>query len=255
MHAHRCGGAAVHRATARERSALAHRGCATVIDRGRRAQPRRAGVRRARLSRSCWCPTRSCSHPSPPRGRAGRGRALSDHLHERHRGRAEGRAARPALPPRPAPAGEALAGRAQGRARVVHRLLGLEQVGAECFHLALAARRERAAARRALRSGSATGAVCARARERAVHGTHRVPRDRRPRDARRAAGPAHDGRGRRGAESRGAARLARGHGPRDPRRVRPDRDGADDRDGPCGERPPRLDGQAAAGRDAHDRGR
>ena len=48
----------------------------------------------------------------------------------------------------------------------------------------------------------------ARARERAVHGADRVPRDRQARDAARAAGPARDGGRRRGAQPGGAARLA-----------------------------------------------
>ena len=67
----------------------------------------------------------------------------------------------------------------------------------------------RAAARRALRPRRAPGAARARARQRAVHGADRVPRDGQARDAARAAGDLRgDGRRRRGAEPGGAARLA-----------------------------------------------
>ena len=61
---------------------------------------------------------------------------MPDHLHERHRRRAQGRRARPALPRRPAPAGRALARRAPRRARVVHGGQRLEQVGAQRLHRA-----------------------------------------------------------------------------------------------------------------------
>ena len=130
----------------------------------------------------CTCPTRRCSPPSPPprraldrqdpclitftSGTAGEPKAV---LHGQRYLR------------RPAPAGGALAGRARGRAGVVHGRLGLVEVGAQRVHRALAVGRERAAARRALRPGRAPGAARARARERAVHGADRVPRDRRPR--------------------------------------------------------------------------
>ena len=50
-----------------------------------------------------------------PRGRSRRERAVPDHVHERHRRRAEGRAPRPALPLRPAAAGGA-AGSPRARA-------------------------------------------------------------------------------------------------------------------------------------------
>ena len=69
-----------------------------------------------------------------------------------------------------------------------------------------------------------------RAGRRAVHGAHGVPRDRQARDAHRASGPARHGGRRRGPEPRGAARLQGGHGARDPRRLRSDRDRTADRD-------------------------
>ena len=91
---------------------------------------------------------------------------MPDHLHERHRRRAEGRRARPALPRRPAPAGRALARRAPRRARVVHRGQRLEQVGAQRLHRAVAARRGGAAARRALRPRASAWRSSPRSRSR-----------------------------------------------------------------------------------------
>ena len=99
-------------------------------------------------------------------------------------------------------------GRARGRAGVVHRRERLVEVGAQRVHRAVAVGRGGAAARRALRPARAPGAARARARERAVHGADRVPRDRQARHAATARAPARHGRRRRGAQPRGAARLA-----------------------------------------------
>ena len=126
-------------------------------------------------------------------------------------------------------AGQPLAGCSRGRARVVHRRLGLEQVGAERVHRAMAVGRSSAVARRALRSFRAPGRAAQRAGEHPLHGSHRVPRDRQARDDSGDARPARDGGGRRGAQPRGAARLEGGDGTRDPRRLRADRDRPADR--------------------------
>ena len=107
---------------------------------------------------------------------------VPDHLHQRHRRRAQGRrctasatspasACRPSTGSAPAP-GELVWCTAAER---------LVEVGAQRVHRALAARRRGAAARRALRPARAPGAARARARRRAVHGADRVPRDRQAR--------------------------------------------------------------------------
>ena len=180
----RRGRAALHRAAAGERPAPAPRVARPsliIADERNRAELEAA---EPRVRGACSCPTRPCSPPSPhPRSSWRRRGPLPDHVHERHLGRAEGRRARPALPLRPAPAGRALAGRARGRAGVVHGRLGLVEVRAQRVHRARGCRARRAAARRALRPARAPRAARARAGERAVHGADRVPRDRRARDA------------------------------------------------------------------------
>jgi hypothetical protein len=102
-------------------SSCAPRTCACAwpsrarADHRRRAQPRRArgGGCGRNLRRAARARRDACSPPSRRPRRAGGDRPLPDHLHERHRRRAEGGGARPALPLRPAPAGRALAGRAR----------------------------------------------------------------------------------------------------------------------------------------------
>ena len=165
---------------------------------------------------------------------------VPDHLHERDGRRAEGRRARAALPRRPAAPGRALARRPPRRARVVHRRQRLEQVGAQRLHRAMAARRGRAAARRALRPRRAPGDPRRGARRGAVHGADRVPHHRQARRAAADADAARPRRRRRGAQPRGPARLARRHGPVGPRRLRPDRDRADHRDADRPARPSRA---------------
>ena len=64
-----------------------------------------------------------------------------------------------------------------------------------------------------------------------------------------------DGRRRRGPEPRGAAGLGGGHGPADPRRLRPDRDRPADREPARRARAAGIDGARAARRGARDRGR
>ena len=85
-------------------------------------------------------------------------------------GAAQGRAPRPALPLRAARPGRALARARARRPRVVHGRERLVEVGAQRVHRALAARRRRAAARRALRPARAARAPRPRAGQRAVHG-------------------------------------------------------------------------------------
>ena len=146
-------------------------------------------------------------------------------------------------------AGRALARRPPRRARVVHGRQRLDQVGAQRLHRALAARRGRAAARRALRPrrapgdprrASASTVLCMAPTEYRVIAKRAEPRP--------IADAARPRRRRRGAQPRGPARLARGHRPVDPRRLRPDRDRADHR--ACrsaARRVPGLDGPPAAG--------
>ena len=112
-----------------------------------------------------WCPWREPAASAAPAARRARARGpVPDHVHVRHGRRAQGRAPRPALPGRPAPPGRALARRRAGRARLVHRRLGLVEVGPQRVHRAVAARRRGAAARRALRPARAARAARARAR-------------------------------------------------------------------------------------------
>ena len=197
-----------------------------------------------------------------PRARRGAARGagpeepVPDHVHERHRGRAQGRRARPALPRRSGAPGRALARRPRRRPRLVHGGQRLEQVGAQRLHRAVAARRGRAAARRALRPARAPRDPRARARwpccawRRPSSGVIAKRAEPRP-----VAGAARARRRRRGAQSRGAA-------PRSTRRPacgsatatarpRPGRRPACRRRGG----PPRLDGAGAAGRPAVDRRR
>src|ERR1019366_1272404 len=79
--------------------------------------------------------------------------------------------------------GRLLARSPPGRSRVVHRRQRLVEVRPQRVHRALAVGRRGALARRALRPARAPGAAGARARGRAVHGPHRVPRDRQARGA------------------------------------------------------------------------
>ena len=194
--------------------------------------PRRSARRR---SSSATSATRTCSRRPAGTGRRSSSRAatsrrsalepppaadlapldpLPDHVHERHRGRAEGRRARPALPRRPGAAGRALARAAARRPRLVHGRQRLEQVGAQRLRRALDPRRGGAAARRALRSrtsawscssASASNVLCMAPTE------YRVIAKRAT--LRPLAGAARARRRRRGAEPRGAARLAGGDGP------------------------------------------
>ena len=156
--------------------------------------------------------------------RAGARGPVPDHVHERHRGRAEGRPARPALPRRPAPAGRALARR---RARATSS--GAPRPAAGASRRATSSSRRGCAApppccttRASTRpsgssSSSASGStvLCMAPTEYRV-----IAKRARPR-ARRAARPR---RGRRGAQPRGPARLARGDRAVDPRRLRADGD-------------------------------
>ena len=103
------------------------------------------------------------------------GRPGADHVHLGHRRRAQADPPRPALPDRPARAGRALVRRAPGRPGLVHRRLGLVEVGAQRLHRPVAHGCDGAAARRPLRPRGAPRRRRARGRERALHGADRVP--------------------------------------------------------------------------------
>ena len=218
------GRTALQRAAAGQGPARAPRGRRAGARARGRAQPGRARGRGPDRR------DRGRARRGPAGGRAGSAggafprRPVPDRVHERDRGRAQGGGARAALPRRAAHAGRALARAGGRRARVVHGGQRLVEVGAQCLHRALAAGRRGAAARRALRARGAAGRPGARAREPALHGADRVPRDRQ---ARAAAGPpgAHrPGRRRGGAQPRGPAGLGGGDRPRHPRRLRADGD-------------------------------
>ena len=248
----RRGSAAVHRAAAREGPAPAGRRGAPERDPRRRARSRWAAGDRGPGS----CGARRVAVRR--RARADRGpRPLGpvpDHVHERHRGRAEGCAPRPALPVRPAPAGRPLARPGARRARVVHRRERLVEVGPQRVHRTLADGCRRAAPRCPLRPARAPRAAGARARGGALHGAHRVPRDRQAGEPGAAARAARAGGSRRGAQPRGAPRVGGGDGAADPRRLRPDRDRPAHRRARRRLDTARLDGTAPRRHRAGDRG-
>ncbi len=245
--------AALHRAAAAEGSRAAA-GSGAAAARGRRRPQRGHAQSRGLVRRHALGAVRGGRISHSRARRAGAERPLPDHVHLRHRGRAEGGGPRPALPARPAAPGRALARPGARRPRVVHGRGGLVEVGPQRVHRAVAARRRRAAARRALRSGGAAGVDRARGSRRALHGPDGIPRDREAGRAAPAAVAEGCGRRRRGAQPRGPARLARGDRALDPRRLRPDRDRPADRRtagrGPAA----RVDGPPAPGRQAR-RGR
>ncbi len=179
------------------------------------------------------------------RGPGGHGPG-ADRVHLRHVGRAEAGAPRPALPVGAIGPGRALVRRQARRADLVHGGQRLVQVGAQLLHRTLAAGSRRAPARRALRPRGAAGVDRARGRGRAVHGAHRVPRDRQARRPAAAPGASARGGGGRGAEPRGGPRLAGRRRRGRPRRLRADRDRGADRHAARGAPAPRLDGRAAA---------
>ena len=173
---------------------------------------------------------------------------MPDHVHQRHHGPAQGRGARAALPPRPGASGRALARRPARRPRVVHGRHRVVEVGPQRVHRALDSRRERTPARCAVRSRAAARAACRRARQRPVHGPHRVSGHRQARRPDAGAGAADAGRGGRGAQPRGSAHVSRRHRDRDPRRLRADRDRPAHRDADRRARQAGVDGAAASGR-------
>src|SRR3984885_13365477 len=111
----------------------------------------------------------------------------------------------------------------------------------------MATRRGGAPARRALRSRPETRAARLRAGQRAVHGPDRVPRDGQAGRAAPAPRAALARGRRRTAQSGGDPSLPRRHRPRDPRWVRPDRDGAADGQPARRAGPPGFDGPRAPG--------
>ena len=110
---------------------------------------------------------------------------MPDHLHERHRRRAEGRRARPALPRRPAACRPSTGStRAPGELVWCTAASGWSKSARNVFIAPVAARRGGAAARRALRPRRAPGDPRRGARRGAVHGADRVPRHRQARRSR-----------------------------------------------------------------------
>ena len=106
---------------------------------------------------------------------------------------------------------------------------------------------------RPLRPRRAARDLRARGRQRPLPGADRVPDAGQADRAAAAAGDAPARLRRRAAQPRGDPRVPRGHGARDPRRLRPDRDRRADRRARRRERPRRVDGQAAARHRAADR--
>ena len=105
--------AAVHRAAAPQGPAPAPRASRSPRWSSPTAATSRRCARPAGAAPTIWVPVRVGDWPErtpPPRRARPRG-PVPDHVHERHRRRAEGRRARPALPRRPAAAGRALARR------------------------------------------------------------------------------------------------------------------------------------------------
>ncbi len=179
----------------------------------RRAQPPRARGGRARTCRGrCSCPTSALFAAEPaPAVELAEHEPVPDHVHERHRGRAQGGGARPALPARPAPAGRALA-RRRARASCVWctAASGWSKSARNVFIAPwLRGRVRRCCTTRALTPHERLELLARERVERAVHGADRVPRDRQAqRRCARSPQLRGDGGRRRGAQPRGAARLA-----------------------------------------------
>ena len=150
---------------------LRAQGPAPATGRGR-AAPRswrtsatwRSSRPRAPIARSCTVPDESLfeAPPAPAADLRPEEPCLITFT-TRHVRRAQGRGARSALPPRPAPAGRALARRPPRRARLVHGGQRLVEVGAQRLHRSVAAGRRGAPARRPLRSRTSASS-CSRAR-------------------------------------------------------------------------------------------
>ena len=203
-----------------------------ALDRLRRAQ--RAELRGRRPD----CPVTARPRRVAVRPGAGRRRAaeldpdgpVPDHLHERHRGRAQGRRARPALPRRPARCRPSTGStRAPGELVWCTAASGWSKSARNVF---IAPWMRGAAAllhdarfdpdeRLELLEREHVDVLCMAPTEYRV-----IAKRAEPRPVAVAARPR---RRRRGAQPRGAARVPRGHGPVDPRRLRPDRDRADHR--------------------------
>ena len=237
------------RAAARRRAAGAGR--------RRRAQPRRAGEAAGRTP-TCCRPRRGAARRAEP-APAGRARArgpVPDHVHERHLGRAQGRPPRPALPGRPAasrpstgsrrgPASSSGARPRSGWSKSARNVFIAPWLrgAAALLHDA----RFDPAERLELLERERVDVLCMAPTE------YRVIAKRA--ELRPLAVAARPRRRRRGAQPRGAARVARGDRPVDPRRLRPDRDRPAHRHAARRAGPARLDGPRAAGRAAGDRRR
>ena len=221
----------------------------------RRAQRATSWRRPGRRAASLTIPDEALYAAEPaPAVELDAARPVPDHVHERHGRRAEGRrctrsatwpasACRPSTGSTRAPGDLVWCTAASGWSKSARNVFIAPWIrgAAALLHDARFDPHERLELLRA------------RARERAVHGADRVPRDRQARRAAAGRRPARAGRRRRGAEPGGAARVARGDRPVDPRRLRPDRDRPADRRAARRAGPARLDGPPAAGREAVDR--
>ena len=214
----------------------------------------RGGLERADdLGARAWRLARA--HAAAPRRARPRG-PVPDHLHERHRRRAEGRRARPALPRRPAacrpstgstPAPASSCGAPPPAAGASRRATSSSRPWLRGAAALLHDERFDPDERLAILDEEPVAVLCMAPTEYRIIAKRAQPRPTPT--------PARPGRRRRGAQPRGPARLARGHRPVGPRRLRPDRDRADHRHADRPRGGARLDGPPAAGHRRLGRGR
>ena len=243
---------------ARRTCALRLRVAAAGARAGGRAQRAASWRRRDRRCPVLTIPDEALYAAEPaPRRRAGPARPVPDHLHERHLRRAEGGAARAALP-RPASACRRSTGSTRARATSsgAPPRRGWSKSARNVF---IAPWMRGAAAllhdarfdpheRLELLEREQVNVLCMAPTEYRVIAKRAEPRP--------VAVAARAGRGRRGAEPRGAARLPRGDRAVDPRRLRPDGDRPDDRRAARrGDPRPARWAAPLPGVDAADRGR
>ena len=217
--------AAVHRAAAAEGPAAAPRGRAPalVVADERNADALAAAGWDGPVLWAPWSalPARRRRRRPPSSAR----RSVPDHVHVRHRRRAEGRAARPALPRRPAPAGRALAraarrasssGARRPRAGRSRRATRSSRRGCAAPRRSCTTRASTRTSGSSCSSASASNVLCMAPTEYRV-----IAKRAEPRPVRRCAGSSRPAR-RSTPEVLGA--LARRDRAVDPRRLRPDRD-------------------------------